>query len=95
MNEVDQQQVVRHGLWFHGGVTACHVRILRHHTLQGTHDADDPPEIAHDRAVDCYYIRFDQPYATDIWVDGGVALSLREAVFMAERRLGPLVSWVD
>lgn len=94
LKALDRLPPVRQGLWFHGGVTTCHVRIVRHGTLAGTGDADDPPEIARDRKVDCYYIRYDLPHP-HAWHDGGAALSLREAVFMAERRLGPVVSWDD
>ena len=92
---VEQLPPVKQGLWFHGGVTPCHVQIVRHHTLLGTHDADDPPDIANDRAIECYYIRYDHPQTGRVWLDGGSALSLREAVFLAERRLGPLLSWAD
>jgi len=95
MDELDSLPCVKQGLWFHGGVSTCHVRIVRHHLLYGTGDADDPPELARDRPAECYYIRFDLPQGGQLWRDGGVALSLREAVFMAERRLGPLVSWSD
>ena len=75
MNEVDELPVVKQGVWFYGGVTSCPVRIVRHHTLYGTHDPEDPPEL-------------ETP-----GLDGGTALSLREAVFLAERKLGPVVSW--
>jgi len=95
MDDLDSLPCVKQGLWFHGGVSTCHVRIVHHHLLQGTGDADDPPELACDRAADCYYIRFDLPPTRPGWQSGGVALSLREAVFMAERRLGPMVSWSD
>ena len=95
MNDVDQLSPVKQGLWFYGGVTTCHVRIVRHHTLFGTGNADDPPELATDHAVECFYIRFDKPHTPVPWLDGGAALSLREAVFLAERRLGPVVSWTD
>ncbi|WP_310567884.1 hypothetical protein [Hydrogenophaga sp.] len=95
MNDVDQLPAVKHGLWFYAGLTTCHVRILRHHTLYGTGDADDPPEIAADREVECFYIRFERPHAGAGWIDGGTALSLREAMFLAQQRLGPVVSWSD
>lgn len=95
MENVEQLSLVKQGLWFHGGVTTCHVRIVRHHTLYGSGDPDDPPEFARDRAVECYYVRYDQPRSPETWQDGGAALSLREAVFLAERRLGPGVSWAD
>ena len=95
MHELDRLPCVKQGLWFRAGVTACHVRIVRHHVLFGSGEPDDPPELARDREQDCYYIRFDLPHAEPAWQDGGAALSLREAVFMAERRLGPLVCWND
>ncbi len=95
MQDVDQLPPVKQGLWFFAGVTTCHVHIVRHHTLYGTGDADDPPELARDREVECYYIRFDKPHTPVPWQDGGAALSLREAVFLAERRLGPVVCWAD
>ena len=95
MNDVDRLPAVKHGLWFYAGLTTCHVRILRHHTLYGTGDAEDPPDLAADREVECYYIRFDRPDAGHQWLDGGAALSLREAMFLAQQRLGPVVSWSD
>ena len=95
MQDVDELLCVRQGLWFYAGLTTCHVRILRHHTLFGTHEATDPPEVANDRAVECYYIRFDRPDACHQWLDGGAALSLREAMFLAQQRLGPVVSWSE
>jgi len=93
MNEVDALPAVKQGLWFYGGVTSCPVRIVRHHTLFGTHDPQDPPELAGDQSAECYYIRYHLPRLETPWLDGGTALSLREAVFLAERKLGPVVSW--
>lgn len=95
MDKLDELPCVKQGLWFHGGVSACHVRIVRHHLLSGTGNADDPPELAQDRVVDCYYILFDLPNAPAQWHQGGVALSLREAMFMAVQRLGPQLDWCD
>ncbi|MBA4260982.1 MAG: hypothetical protein C0443_02880 [Comamonadaceae bacterium] len=95
MKNLDHLPLVKQGLWFYGGVTTCHVQIVHHHTLYGSGDADDPPELARDREVDCYYVRFDRPHEPAHWQDGGSALSLREAVFLAERKLGPVVNWAD
>lgn len=93
---VERLPAVKKGLWFFGGVTPCHVHIVQHHMLVGSHDQDDPPAFAEDRSVECFYIRFDcPPEAGAAWLDGGAALSLREAVFMAERRLGWPVHWAD
>lgn len=48
--------------------------------------------------MECFYVRHDLPHAPRLpaaWHDGGAALSLREAVFLAERRLGPSIHWND
>lgn len=95
MTEVDQQHAVKNGHWYAGGLTPCPVRIVHHHVLFGTHDPDDPAEIAQDVSTDCFYIRYHPPGAHEHWRDGGVALTLREAVFLAERKLGPGVQWDD
>lgn len=57
MSDIDQQHAVKQGRWHAGGLTSCPLRIVRHHTLFGTHDPEHPPEIAADLAADCYYIR--------------------------------------
>ncbi len=95
MHNLQELPCVKQGLWFYAGLTTCHVRILRHHTLYGTHEATDPPELANDRAVECFYICFDHPHSGAVWRDGGAALSLREAMFLAQQRLGPVVSWAE
>lgn len=95
MDELDQLPPVKQGLWFHGGVSTCHVRIVRHAVRFGSHDDTDPPELADDCAADCFYVRYDLPHERRSWQDGGAALSLREAVFLAQRKLGPVISWDD
>ena len=93
MEEVDAMPAIKHGYWFYGGLTCCPVRIVQHHMLYGTHDPEDPPELAYDRVADCFYIRYHPPGIHQQWQDGGVALSLREAMFLAQRKLGPVVQW--
>src|SRR5690606_13454888 len=58
------------------------------------HVPDDPPEIANARTAECYYIRYHPPGPHHAWHDGGVALTLRAATFLAERTLGPM-RWDD
>lgn len=95
MHDVDQRPAAKQGHWFSAGVIACPVRIVAHDTLVGTHDPEDPPDLAMDRRTACYYVRYHPPGQHERWRDGGVALSLREAVFLAERKLGPVVQWLD
>lgn len=61
----------------------------------GTNDPSDPPEISFDKKTDCYYVRYHPPGSHESWHDGGSALSLREAVFLAHSKLGPVVHWTD
>jgi len=95
MEQIDFMPAVKQGYWFYGGLTLCPVRIVQHHTLYGTHNPEDPPEIATDRSAECFYVRYHPPGGTEHWHDGGTALSLREAVFLAQRKLGPVVQWND
>lgn len=95
MAMVDELPAVKRGLWLYAGTTPCEVRIVRHDVLFGTGDPDDPPELAADRSLECFYVRYHTPAAAPAWLDGGAALSLREAMFLAERKLGPVVSWQD
>lgn len=95
MRVIDDLPPVKRGFWHHAGVSPCAVEIVCHHTLLGSDDSDDPPELALDRQVECYYVRYHTPEPVPPWFNGGVALSLREAVLLAERRLGPVVCWVD
>lgn len=95
MSDIDGLPAVKQGHWFFAGVTICPVRIVRHHTLYGTHDPEDPPELATDRKADCFYIRYHPPGSHEAWHDGGSAWSLREAMFLAQRKLGPVVQWDD
>jgi hypothetical protein len=95
MAEIDRLPAVKQGQWFFAGVTACAVRIVRHDTLYGTHDPEDPPELAADRMAECFYVRYHPPGPSAAWCDGGAALSLREALFLAQRKLGPVVHWQD
>ncbi len=93
IDEPDTRSVVRKGYWLYGGLTVCPVQIVRHDTLYGSRDPEDPPELASDRKIECFYIRYRPPGPYGHWHDGGAALSLREAVFLAQRKLGPLLHW--
>ncbi len=48
MRDIDEQVAVKQGQWFYGGLTTCPVRIVHHPTRLGSHDPEDPPELAAD-----------------------------------------------
>lgn len=89
--EIDPPE--KKGSWLYAGSTSCEVRIVRHHTLYGTGDYEDPPDIAEDRSVECFYVIYSTPAGQPKWVGGGAALSLSGAVALAEEKLGPSLVW--
>jgi hypothetical protein len=95
MRALEETQPTRAGVWLYAGEVPCEVRIVRHHTLYGTGDYEDPPEVACDREIDCFYVLYHTPVGEPAWVGGGVALSLEEAVSLAERMLGSSLQWSD
>lgn len=95
MRDIDEQVAVKQGQWFYGGLTPCPVRIVHHSTRLGSHDPEDPPELAADTQAGCFYIRYRPPGPHAQWQGGGMAGSLREAIFLAHRKLGPVLQWED
>lgn len=93
MIELESAEPEKIGTWLHGGSIPCEVRVVRHHTLYGSGDYDDPPEVVEDRAVECFYVLFHTPAGEPEWVCGGAALSLNEAMALAQRRLGHTLVW--
>ena len=51
MAKIDLLPAIKEGYWFYAGLTICPVRIVRHHTLYGTNDSSDPPEISFDKEI--------------------------------------------
>ncbi|MBL8519261.1 MAG: hypothetical protein JNK75_01195 [Betaproteobacteria bacterium] len=81
------------GTWLYAGSVPCEVRIVQHDILYGTGDYQDPPHIANDREVECFYVLFQTPTGEPSWVGGGVALSVNDAVALAESKLAGGVNW--
>jgi len=85
--------VLKHGQWLYGDGVKCAVRISRRDFWPGTGDCEDPPEIAGDRAVECYELEFHTPVGEPAWVGGGVYSSIREATECARKLLGESLQW--
>ncbi|NRF72491.1 hypothetical protein HLB44_36655 [Aquincola sp. S2] len=81
------------GTWLYAGDTPCAVKIVSHHVLYGTGDHEDPPEIADDQEVECFYIYFSTPAGQPQWVGGGASTSLTEARTIVEQKLGSTLTW--
>jgi hypothetical protein len=69
------------------------VRIVHLHTRFGSQDLEDLPELAADSSAECFYIRYRLPGPHEQWQSGGMAMSLREAIFLAQRKLGSVMQW--
>ena len=84
---------VKRGTWLYGGSVPCEVRIVRHHTMQGSGDHQDEPSVSDDREIECFYVLYQTPTGLPEWVGGGVALRLAEAVTIAEAKLSGGIAW--
>jgi hypothetical protein len=88
----DNAPVVKRGQWLYDGTITCEVRIVRHDVLYGSGDYEDPPEISNDREVECCYLLFHTPVGLPEWGRGGAALSLADAISIAEA-MKPTLKW--
>ena len=67
------------------------MRIVRSPMTYGSGDVEDPPEVAHDRDVPCFYILYQTCDGQE--VGGGGHPSLEEAMSDAMKLLGESVVW--
>jgi hypothetical protein len=95
MKHLEDITPVRRGTWLYSGSLPCEVRIVPYDTLYGSGDYEDSPEISEDRKAPCFYVLFQTPTGEPSWVGGGAALSIAEAVSIAEAKLGGAVVWHD
>lgn len=93
MSKIKDAEPIKRGTWLYAGSVPCEVRIVRHHTLYGSGDYEDSPVIADDQEVECFYLLFHTPAGQPEWVGGGAALSLDEAVSIAEAKLDASLVW--
>lgn len=90
---MDRQVPLLRGSYSYAGRTHCEVRIVCWHTLYGTGDPHDPPHIAQDQAVTCYYILYRTPADPRAWVRNGGLLTYEEAVTRAAALFGAALRW--
>jgi hypothetical protein len=95
MIEFETKVPVKSGTWLYAGTIPCEIRIVRHHVLYGSADYEDPPEIAEDREVECFYILYATPAGSPKWVGGGAELTLQNAMARIEAKLPAPVTWCD
>lgn len=93
MKELEHLPPAKRGQWLYDGSVPCEVRVVRHHILFGSGDVEDAPEIAEDRNVECFYVLYQTPIGLPKWVGGGFALTLADAVALADTNLKGGVQW--
>lgn len=83
-----QQAPLKVGLWLYAGEVGCAVRIAPHDMLYGSGDDEDPPELANDQSLACFYAFVASPDDADRWnpLCGGPTIDAVMA--LAEAKLG-------
>ena len=86
---------VKRGWWLYAGSVKCAVLILRRDVFPGTGGAEDPPEVADDRDVTCYELRYEIPNAIcpPGFAGGGYYLTVDQAAAEAATVLGVTLRW--
>ena len=92
-SEIETINPVKRGIWLYAGSVACEVRIVRWDILYGSGDYEDPPEIAEDRPLECYYLLIHTPAGSPEWEIHEATFSLSEAIAKAESLLGIELTW--
>ena len=93
MPPVDDAPVVKRGWWLYAASVRCDVYIVRRDVFPGTGDDEDPPEVADDRDVTCYELRYEIPGYPPKYAGGGYYLSIDEATTEAATVLGSTLQW--
>lgn len=87
-------EVVKEGTWIYGNSVVCNIRIIKWHTLYGSGDYKDPPEIQDDREIECYYVEYES--MTEKGRYGVISqgfLTLSEAMAEAEKSVFQKINW--
>lgn len=92
----ENAEVVLEGNWLYAECIPCHLYVIKSHTLYGSGDYKDPPEIRDNKEVECYYIKFES------MVDRGKIdsrlggfLTLSEVIAEAENVIYQKINWVS
>lgn len=86
-------EIIMYGTWLYDTIQ-CKIRILKWHTLYGSGDYEDEPEIRDDREVECYYVEVESPsnrghYSSAI----GGFLRIKDAISESEKIISQKIIW--
>lgn len=88
----DDLPVVKHGTWLYAGFVPCKVKIVLAHTLRGSGDCEDPPEVRDERKVEHFRPVYCGADGSPL-SEGGFFFTLKECVEAVEKQVGGPVSW--
>jgi len=94
MKRLEHLQPVKKGTWLYDGSISCEVRIVQHSVLYGSGDYEDEANVSEDQETECFYILYQTSVGQPSWVGGGVALTLDEAILLAEETISEGIVWV-
>lgn len=90
----EEAEIIREGIWLYNDCVECKVRIVRWHTLYGTGDYEDAPDIANDKEIECYYILQESIQEKGKFpIYRGGFLSIQEAIEDAENCTFQKITW--
>lgn len=92
------EEIVKAGTFLYDGDVICDIVIVRSPIFYGSGDEEDPPEYAHDRERETFYIWYGSTTARGQFNAAGAAcFSLTEAMKAAEEAsgIGRTVRWID
>lgn len=89
--------VVKTGVALYDQAVPYKVKIVRSQILYGTGDYEDPPEIREDQEVECFYIWYESPGATEaqkrFFNGGGEFIELDEAINQVQQATHGTIKW--
>jgi len=93
MKQLEHLPPIKKGTWLYDGSVPCEVRIVHHSVLHGSGDYEDEATVSEDQETECFYILYQTPVGQPPWVGGGSALTLDEAVLLAEEKISESIVW--
>lgn len=86
--------IIKRGICLYDNTVEYEVRIIKWHTLYGSGDYQDSPEIREDQQIECYYAFYeDLCHRGEFHVRSRGYLSLDEAIFSVESKCS--VTWIE
>lgn len=90
----ENAEIMQEGIWLYNDCIECKVRIIKWHTLYGTGDYEDTPDIENDKEIECYYVLQESIHEKGKFPTyRGGFLSIQEAIEDAENCTFQKITW--